>query len=62
MHLEGEGSDEWKLIDLGDYVVHIFTPDARERYDLEGLWERVEIDPESGNPRFRDDNQPDASK
>jgi ribosome-associated protein len=33
----GEGSD-WLLVDLGDIVVHIMMPSAREYYDLERFW------------------------
>jgi ribosome-associated protein len=36
--VEGEASTGWLLIDLGDVVVHLFTPKARELYDLELLW------------------------
>lgn len=31
-------SDEWQYIDIGDIVVHIFVGDARQKYDLDGLW------------------------
>ncbi len=29
---------EWTLIDYVNVVVHIFTPDYRQFYDIEGLW------------------------
>jgi ribosome-associated protein len=37
-HVEGQAEGNWILIDYGDFVVHIFTPDTREFYDLERLW------------------------
>jgi hypothetical protein len=39
-----EGSD-WLLVDAGPYIIHLFTPKAREQYDLEGLWANVPDDP-----------------
>jgi len=36
--LEGYNQSEWVLADYGDLVVHIFSPKAREYYDLERLW------------------------
>lgn len=35
---EGEKDSDWTLVDLGGVVVHIMTKQAREFYDLEGLW------------------------
>jgi ribosome-associated protein len=35
---EGQGVSDWILVDLGDVVVHVMMPDAREFYDLERLW------------------------
>jgi ribosome-associated protein len=35
---EGSGQDRWVLMDYGDFVVHLFDPDARRLYDLELLW------------------------
>jgi ribosome-associated protein len=36
--LEGYNQSEWILADYGDLLVHIFSPKAREYYDLERLW------------------------
>jgi ribosome-associated protein len=47
--LEGYNQSEWILADYGDLLVHIFSPKAREYYDLERLWrggKNVEIPPE----------------
>ena len=47
-HLEGYDRSEWVLVDYFDFIVHVFSPDARAFYGLERLWgsaERVEIPP-----------------
>jgi ribosome-associated protein len=38
LHREGGRRSHWTLLDYGDVVVHIFTPDERRYYDLERLW------------------------
>jgi ribosome-associated protein len=36
--LEGLPQDGWMLVDFGDVIVHIFSPDRRDFYRLEDLW------------------------
>ena len=40
-HIEGKESNEWKLVDLKDIIVHIFHPDKRKFYDLEKMWSQL---------------------
>ena len=39
--LEGKNSNEWKLIDAVDIIVHIFHPEKRKYYDLERMWSEL---------------------
>ncbi len=38
-HIEGYRSDTWILLDYVDVVVHVFSDEARDYYDLERLWQ-----------------------
>jgi len=39
--LEGRHSNDWKLIDATDVIVHIFHPKKRKLYDLERMWSEL---------------------
>lgn len=36
--VEGRAKSEWILLDFGDLVIHLFTPEKRQFYNLERLW------------------------
>lgn len=40
IEIEGESRDGWMVVDLGDVVVHLFSPDQRDYYKLEQLWDK----------------------
>ena len=45
--VDGGGEAGWTILDYLDCVLHVFTPEARERYGLEDLWRdapRLELD------------------
>jgi ribosome-associated protein len=35
---EGSGESQWVLLDYGDVIIHVFSPQLREYYSLEALW------------------------
>jgi ribosome-associated protein len=35
---QGEASSGWIILDIGDIVVHVFSPEKREYYTLEEMW------------------------
>lgn len=43
LSVEGEPESGWVLIDYGDVIVHIFMPQTRRFYDLEGLWKDAQV-------------------
>ena len=57
-----DGDGVWVLQDFGDVVLHVFSPEGRELYDLEGLWAdapRLEL-ALSQNPAAADDGSGDS--
>jgi len=51
--VEGYETAEWVLCDYGDFLVHVFSPKAREYYSLDRLWraaKEVPIPEETTNP------------
>lgn len=43
LSVEGEGTGEWVLVDLGDMIVHIMQPAIRAYYRLEEIWGEKEV-------------------
>jgi ribosome-associated protein len=41
---EGVGDGEWILLDYLDFMVHVFTPEARDFYRLDVLWKRAPVE------------------
>ena len=39
--IEGKDSNDWKLIDGIDLIVHIFNPEKRKFYELEKVWSEL---------------------
>ena len=47
IRLEGSDSNEWKVLDCKDVIIHIFSEEARDFYKLDRLWadcEEISID------------------
>lgn len=43
VRVEGQTAPGWQVIDVGDVIVHIFSPVQRDYYQLEELWSRGKI-------------------
>ena len=64
MHIEGATEGNWILLDFDDFVVHIFTNEYRQYYDIERLWRDSKVirlktsdtdpDKDSGANEFQD--------
>ena len=36
--IEGRNTSGWILLDFGDVIVNLFTPEMRDRYNIEKIW------------------------
>ncbi len=39
--IEGKNSNEWKLVDGIDLIIHIFHPEKRKFYEIEKIWSEL---------------------
>jgi|TARA_B110001452_G_C15013322_1_gene354263 ribosome-associated protein len=39
--IEGKDSNDWKLVDGVDLIIHIFNPEKRKFYELEKIWSEI---------------------
>lgn len=43
IQVEGEREGDWIVLDYGEVVIHLLTPDMREKYGLENLWKEGKV-------------------
>lgn len=43
LQVEGVQSGDWIVMDYGNIVIHLFTPDLREKYAIENLWKQGKV-------------------
>ncbi len=57
--MEGIKEGEWALMDYGNIIIHVFDSEAKEFYDLEGLWSdapRIDLSPLGPLPEMEEDD------
>lgn len=42
-HVEGLSMGEWILLDYSDFIIHLFMPGMREKFQLESLWSEGKV-------------------
>ena len=47
LRTEGHDGKRWVLLDYGSVIVHVFTQEAHDYYDLEHLWADAKPGPAS---------------
>lgn len=56
LHVEGLSQGDWVVLDYGDVVIHLFTPEMREKYAIEELWrvgKIVDVTIDTSKPEFQ---------
>lgn len=48
IHVSGQNSDEWIIVDCFDVIVHIMVQEARDFYQLEKIWSSMETRQQQG--------------
>lgn len=43
LHIEGDKTGDWEVMDYGEFIIHLFMPEFREKYALEDLWKEAKI-------------------
>ncbi|MDB6081188.1 MAG: hypothetical protein JWO53_460 [Chlamydiia bacterium] len=42
-HTEGEREGDWVVLDYGEFVIHFFIPELREKYAIEQIWKEGQV-------------------
>lgn len=40
---DGKDASDWMILDYNEVIVHLFKPEARQRFDIESMWKDVPI-------------------